>query len=217
MISIIIPTLDRPQKLVKSLEKLKNTTRTHETEVIIIVDEEDKATQAILKDNSLAKNGCFIVPGHPSPVSKWNFGAKQSKGEWLVLGSDDIDWSHEWLTLSLSTPNAGFLALRDFPNSDKFYEPHYMATREWLKKNQGGVLCVPHYKHWGLDLEVAMRAHRTFTYRVSRAVLPHLHYLWGMAVNDSTYNRALPHQLIDLELYKQREKDGFLDDYEGYL
>ena len=225
MISIIIPTLNRPYQLINSLVKLEATTEGIPIEIVVIVDEGDEITLENVKtfcewSITARKNITHIlqvVKGSPSPVEKWNSGAMRSSGEWLVLGADDLDWSPGWLRKSLDTSNKGFLALRDFNLSEKNFEPHYMATREWLKEFNGGVLTIPWYMHWGCDLEIARRAQRAGHYVVSAAILPHEHYLWNLAPNDTTYEKAKPHLRSDLDKFNERELKGFPDDFDPII
>jgi len=219
VISIILPTLNRADQLVRNLRILRENSRTT-LEIVVILDKEDTESKYKLlayfneevKEYFIVK----IMEGHPSPVEKWNEGAKLSSGEWLMLGADDVEWTPAWDDISLKTfPNKGFLALRDFADSKKVFEPHFMATRQWLKMYNGGVLAIPHYKHWYLDLEIALRAGKH--YEVSQAVLPHKHVIWGTAPNDKTYKRAKPYYEIDSQIFDDRRKRGFPNDFESYL
>jgi len=226
MISIIIPTLNRPYQLINSLDKLEETTEGIPIEIVVIADEGDIKTITACKDYFQERAArrdnqnnyiLQVVKGSPTSVEKWNSGAMRSSGEWLVLGADDLDWSFGWLRKSLDTPNKGFLALQDFDLSEKNFEPHYMATRAWLKEFNGGVLTIPWYKYWGPDLEIAKRAQRAGHYVVSAAVVPHKHYLWNLTSNDSTYKKAKPYLKTDLDKFNERELKGFPNDFDPII
>lgn len=220
MISVIIPTLNRPHKLISVLNELKLNSGAL-VEAIVIIDEEDIASK-----NAVCNYGAsgvtipitvIIVKGHPTPVEKWNNGAKHAHGFWIMLGADDISFTPQWDILSTHTPNMGFLALRDSADSKKHFEPHYMATKDWLREHNGGVLACPHYKHWCLDVEIAARAQKLNHYKVSNTIIPHNHFIFGTADNDSTYERGRVHYKNDLMLLRDREIKGFPDDFESYL
>lgn len=225
MISIIIPSLGRAEQLCNCLRELEQSVRDSEAnyEVIIILDEVDPESQDKAKNyiiNISKRPDTYTIStlkGSPTAIEKWNHGARKSIGEWLVLAADDLHWTYDWMKASLATDNKGFLALRDTYNSAKAFEPHYMSTREWLKKNQGGVLAVPHYTHWGPDLEIAMRARNLGHYQVSNAILPHTHWIWGTAIKDNTYKRAEETHKKDLLLFEERMKKNFPDDFENVL
>jgi len=220
MISVIIPSLDRPQRLISCLTSLQKYSK-GSVEVVVILDGEDKSSLEAVTD--FATKGVTIpitvriLKDHPTPIEKWNHGAKHSKGGWIMLAADDIVFTQEWDIVSLATPNHGFLALRDTVQLDRWFEPHYMATRGWLKQFNGGVLACPHYKHWCPDTEIAQRAHRAGHYKVSEAIIPHNHIIWGTAPNDATYDRAKPYHNTDLKLFNERMSKSFPNDYEGYL
>jgi len=197
---------------------LKDSSKGDDVEVVTVIDREDEATlERVIQFSPFSPN-IVTVDGHPDPVFKWNEGAKVARGNWLMLGADDLLWTRNWIAESLNTEgHHGFLAFRDNPRSDKAYEPHYMATRDWLKKYNGGVLCIPHYKHWYIDVEIASRALRAGHYKVSRAILPHKHYLFGTAPVDSTYDKAKPYYSDDCKIYAQRLEQCFPNDFESYL
>lgn len=220
MISVIIPSLDRPHKLIPVLNDLKLNSRLL-VEAIVVLDEEDIASK-----NAVCNYGASgvsipltvrVLKGHPTPIEKWNHGAKHSTGSWIMLAADDIEFTRNWDQISFDTPNKGFLAFRDTPESRKNFEPHYMATREWLRMYNGGVLATPHYRHWCPDVEIADRAKAQGHYKVSNAIIPHKHYLFGTATKDSTYEKGQVHYMNDLQLLKRRQEQGYLDDFESYL
>ena len=216
-VSIILPSLDRPNRLLATLKNLKYTTSNltkHEIETVIILDEDDLTSQTLMNRNGYS----FIIsPPNSTPIYKWNFGAQNSSGQWIYQCSDDIVHPINWLDQALETPNLGFLAIND-GKIGKNFEPFYLATRDWLIENQNGVLAVPHYRHWGNDLEIAGRARRLSHYRTALGVtLDHMHYLFNKAKKDSTYKKAEKFYSRDLELFRKRESLNFPNDFEGVL
>ena len=221
MISVILPTLDRSERLIKCLESL-NRNSTGEIETVLIIDESDYKTRdaviAFAKTPSFAKPITLrVMAGHPTAMEKWNHGAAYAAHEWLMLAADDIFFTPEWDKKSLETLNNGFLALRDNPMSIKEFEPHYMATKTWLRNHNGRVLACPHYKQWGPDVEIADRAKLIGDYKVSEAVIPHFHVYFHTAFNDATYERGRVHWESDLRLLQKRKAAGYPNDFEGCL
>jgi len=221
MINVIIPTLGRPHRLISTLQGLKENSKGL-VEVIIIADEKDRETiEAVCNYGSTGVTiplELRVLKGHPTPIEKWNHGARNAKDvEWIMLAADDIVFTHKWDIISVATPNYGFLALRDSPTSEKHFEPHYMATRDWLRTNNGGVLACPHYKHWCPDVEIADRARALGHYVVSEAIIPHNHVIFETASNDATYEKGKAHYAEDLALLHKRQIQGYLNDFESYL
>lgn len=227
-VSIILPTLNRSSQLRKVLNRLVDTTTKGVTETIVIVDAEDYDSVKVCADvathpeNSDFHLRCISMEGSPFGVEKWNEGAKRGTynhigSTWLALVADDLEFPDNWLADSLECENEGFLAFRDTEGSCKFYEPHYMATVDWLKKYNGGVLAVPHYKHWGIDVEIASKARTSGTYRVAKAVLKHNHVLNSGAMTDSTYEKGETFHVRDMEMFNLRRIDNFPNNFKGYL
>lgn len=208
-VSIILPSLNRSARLSKALLNLRASTHNVDTELVIVLDEDDITSQS-----TLTRDGYrfILTPPRSTPIFKWNFGAAFSNGEWLYQCSDDIHHPDNWLKRALATPNHGFLALSD--GLIRPFSPFYMAKRDWLKRFQNGTLAVPHYKHWGNDVEIAERARRIGHYVVAEGVkLTHLHYLYGKARRDSTYKLAEINYQDDLDLLAKRRALGFPDDF----
>jgi glycosyltransferase involved in cell wall biosynthesis len=211
-VSLILPSLNRAQKLVSTIDNFYNTNGGISIEIIVILSDEDIGSR-----NRLDKLGILysLIPTS-NPVIGWNFGAKLSKGEWLYIASDDVVHPKLWLEKSLNTKNLGFLAISDGRVRENF-EPFYMATRTWLKENQNGVLAVPHYRHWGIDPEVCGRAIKGGSYIKSPIIVTHNHPIYGTTKKDSTYKRAEKFYKKDVALFHTRRKLGFPNDFEGYL
>lgn len=213
-LSIILPSLNRPAKLIATILNLLYTTKNNDIEIITVLDSNDLTSQSIMSKNNYPY---IISPPESSPIYKWNFGAMNSKGKWIYQCSDDILHPDNWLNKCFDTPNHGFLAIND-GRIGKSFEPFYMATRDWLIENQHGVLAVPHYRHWGNDMEIAARARRIGHYQLAHGVIfEHLHFIFGKAKKDSTYARAEKFYKKDIDLFNEREALGFPDDFNGVL
>jgi glycosyltransferase involved in cell wall biosynthesis len=210
--SLILPSLNRPEKLVATIENLYNTTSKLKVEIIVVLDKDDKTSQERMKDF----HPYILVPSK-GPIFAWNEGAKISKGEWLYIASDDVIHPPDWLEIALNTKNTGFVSLPDQGSRRREFDPFYIATRDWLKTYQNGVLAVPHYKHWGIDPEIAGRAFLHNQFVRSPINVEHNHFLFNKSERDSTYDKAALHYKRDLEIFYQRQSMAFPDDFVGYL
>jgi glycosyltransferase involved in cell wall biosynthesis len=215
LVSIIVPTLNRPQQLIKLVDNINATTADHQVETIVVVEDSDSATWAIVK--SLPGVLPLSVSGNNTPIYAWNYGLKHSLGEWVVQAADDMEFTPDWLSEALATPNKGFIAFPDetkaSKNSNQTWEPHYMATREWLRTFQHGVLAVPHYRHWGCDVEICERAAISNTFTRAKVIVKHNHWLKDASRIDSTYQKAQKWYQRDLNLLELRRSMGFPDDF----
>lgn len=94
LISIIIPTLNRPNKLISLLDRLIGICPEEE---IIIVDD-SKNSQAEEIKNRYSREVTYIHRGEKLGVcSARNFGAKYSTSEYLIFFDDDDDFTNDWL------------------------------------------------------------------------------------------------------------------------
>lgn len=220
--SLIIPTRKRSQLLEQRLCTLKNNTpeiMKGEVEVILCVDSDDYDSKQLAVKTPFVY---FIVECQPLeiPAVKWNMACKHAKGKWLVTISDDCIPQPNWLTNALNMLSRGFIGLPDgvTGNRNNYFTPLYMATREWLRKYNGGVLVIPKYKSWYADIETAIRAQRSNTYTVGRnSVVTQLHSIFQTAPDDEIYRIGEMRRAEDLAMYNMRASYGFPDDFEGVL
>lgn len=214
-LSIIIPTLKRPVQLSNLINQIRATApKDLSYEIIAIPDSDDEFTLELLLEMNVET---IVSPKGTTPIQKWNLGLSKSKGNWIFQGADDILFPPNWWPSIMATPNQGFIALSDGRIKAQAYEPHYLATREWLKTNQNGVLAVPHYFHWGNDVEIGERANKLGHFVRAGIVFPHNHYVWNTAKKDSTYSKAEKYHKIDLETLNHRRSLGYPNDFQGVI
>ncbi len=222
--SIIIPTRHRAKLLDKRLNYLlKNTPELFngKADLIIAYDEDDNDTSNLRnKFGGILEIYWFSNPPLEIPCVKWNNAARKARGEWLVTISDDCMPEDKWLGSALNTVNRGFLGLPDGVTGDRnnLFTPLYMATKEWLRKYNGGVLVIPCYKSWFADVETCIRARRSNTYIVSKnSVVTQLHPVFKTAQDDEMYKLGETRRAEDFKTYHLREDKGFPDDFERCL
>ena len=88
MISLIIPTCNRPDDLHRCLRALEPQLEQHPCEVIVSDDSRDERTQAMLRNEFPSIK---ITTGPRSgPGANRNAGARQASGEWLIFIDDDV-------------------------------------------------------------------------------------------------------------------------------
>ena len=89
--SIIFPSRDRQDLLLKMLQSLThNTTHLDQIEVLIAVDHDDKKTFKFLCDLSLPFVKIYqVMRSLNFSRDYYNFLAKESKGRWIITANDD--------------------------------------------------------------------------------------------------------------------------------
>lgn len=150
-------------------------------------------------------------------VQKWNYGLKCALGfDAYVLGADDLWPQDGWLDAALEAASLGFgfVGLNDCHTDGAQLATHFLVTRDFIASHLGGVLCVPHYRAWYLDVEATARAKRAhqFAYAVNARV-DHRHVHWGKAEMDETYRRGYAVHRYDMLIHAARERAGYPNDY----
>jgi glycosyltransferase involved in cell wall biosynthesis len=223
-VSIIIPTRHRAKLLEQRLKVILSHTpelSDHSAELIVVHDLDDQESgHAVVR--AAGSIYPIIITSKPleTPANKWNQAASIAWGNWLVTISDDCIPQDKWLTNALRMITSGFIGLPDGVTGDRnnFFTPLYMATKDWLRKYNGGVLVIPHYKSWYADIETAMRAKNSNTYTVGRnSVITQLHEVFGTADNDEMYRLGATRRAEDLNTYNLRVSKGFPNDFDKVL
>lgn len=84
LISVIVPTCDRPELLAVCLSALPEF-----VEVIVSDDSRSEATRSMLKDRFPRSR--WVQGPRRGPAANRNFGARCAEGEWLVFLDDDCE------------------------------------------------------------------------------------------------------------------------------
>ena len=121
MISIIIPTCNRPDLLANCLDllaaepEIKNGLS---VEVIVTDDSKDSRTESLIAEKySFVK---WVNGPKVGPAANRNFGAKQATGEWLFFLDDDCLPQSGWLSAYKAAINtSGFLVLEGVTTTDR--------------------------------------------------------------------------------------------------
>ena len=202
-IAILIPTYFRPAGLRRLLQSLRNTA----PEIYPVVVAEPGDEQASVIANSFGAIFAYCPPPHKSGP-KWNFALSiASNFDAYILGSDDTyylpGWYEEMVKSLEENDNSGLFALNDGTSCQ-----HYLMTRDFMVEHHGGVMAVPHYSGWSLDIEAVERASRVGKYFfVEKARLVHD---WHGSATRIKCNR-------DKAIFEARKAVGFPDDFESII
>jgi glycosyltransferase involved in cell wall biosynthesis len=91
LVSVVIPTLDRPKLLVRAIASVLRQTH-HEIEVIVVADRPDPDTVSAVRSVDDPRLRLILNP-HPSTAAgARNVGADQATGEWIAFLDDDDEW-----------------------------------------------------------------------------------------------------------------------------
>ena len=214
-IAALIPTLHRPEGLIRVLSSLRDTAP--DVQIVVAVDDDDEtakhtarlfgAAVAVCKE---PRQGCAYA---------WNTAMQSvANADIYIIGSDDCIFTEGWLEAALRALNkmggsglVGFNAR--WKKTDVSF--HYMMTRDFIIEHHGGVAAIPHYSSWCVDSEACERAMRAGKYvRALDAIVLHE---WLGPDGDETYRIAKARRTPNKDLFFRRQEQGFPDDFDPIL
>ena len=91
LVSVVIPTLDRPKLLLRAIESvLRQTYR--EIELIVVADRPDPDTVSAVRSMEDPRLRLILNPRPSTAAGARNIGADQATGEWIAFLDDDDEW-----------------------------------------------------------------------------------------------------------------------------
>lgn len=96
MISIVIPSLNRPKEIGRILKRFNRSEAGLDLEIIIVDDSSENFSGSFEKVSGLQL--CYVHRGEKLGVSSArNVGVREAKGEYLIFLDDDDDFTEDWL------------------------------------------------------------------------------------------------------------------------
>ncbi len=100
-VSVVIPTLDRPNLLLRALRSVFNQTYPH-LDVIVVLDRPSEETIAALRAIEDPRLRVIFNPRPVNAPAARNLGADHAKGDWVAFLDDDDEWLPEKIEKQLS-------------------------------------------------------------------------------------------------------------------
>jgi Glycosyl transferase family 2 len=91
LVSVVIPTLNRPKLLVRALNSVLRQT-CQEFEIIVVADRTDEDTVRATRALNDARIRVVLNREAPTAAGARNTGADDAQGEWLAFLDDDDEW-----------------------------------------------------------------------------------------------------------------------------
>jgi len=219
--SVVIPSRDRPERLLKAVESVLGTAP--DVEVILVLYTRDVESRAIVSGLVPDENIVLYPSTHLHTAELWNLGAAVASGEYLVTGADDLIFKPGWHEAARTAMDKmggyGLVSLNlGLEFGFEVSATHYMVSRKYAVRRLGGCLMIPVYEHGFTDIEVSHRAFgdRRLVYEKD-AVAEHLHPSAGTVEMDHIYEKGSSSNDRDEALYWERREAGFPDDFEPVL
>lgn len=215
MISIIIPTCERPEMLENMLKSIDLTTSRNEREVIVIIDGDyDSAHVAV-------GHGCNVIDfsqDKRGALFCWNRGLQLSSGDMICQSGDDQVFHDGWLGYALESHAGQLGGYGVVGMNDLAYDGNtQLATmvifdRKFCKDHLGGVIAPPVYNYYCVDSEINAKAKLLGKfYWDKRAIAEHLHCAHGKRPLDAHDQERLDknYEAIDGKIFEERKALGF--------
>lgn len=152
MISVVMPTYRRAERLKEAVRNLFKTAP--DVELIVVIEQDDaESRQAI---DRLGAEGYLLrysVSTQGNAVKAFNLGASVANGEAIMLGEDDVRFHTGWYENAKTLLHQGYGFIGCDNGNEHVCPTNYIATKEWLRKNARGVLSLPIFNQIG---DVAM-------------------------------------------------------------
>jgi glycosyltransferase involved in cell wall biosynthesis len=213
MISILVPTYGRAERLKAVFENMEDTTVTPHEVIWVLEDDDEDSRKACAE---LQPSLTLINQRKRFYGGAINYGYQFAKGEYIFTGSDDLKYYHGWdvQVLGVMKGSVRIGGTNDLMHPwvpEGRHATHYLVDRRYIEE----VGCVPDeppgtfmpeiYDGLFTDAEIIMiaKARGVFAPCLS-SVVEHLNFAGGRSVFDGTYRKA--HNYVDSDRQKHYDR-----------
>jgi glycosyltransferase involved in cell wall biosynthesis len=212
-IAILIPTLNRAERLKAVADNIHKNTKVSHTIYFIIEPEDDASLKVIQEINEWA-----VYNKETQYVGAINTGYRFTKEPYIFCGSDDLDFHEGWDSECLKVmenPKIGITGPIDSWEISKsgVHCSHLFIRRSYLKKYSGvedeeNVVYSSNYIHLMCDIETEQTAMKRGAFEQCKtAFVEHNHWFIGKAQKDATYALCDNCRDHDVAVYDKRRKN----------
>ena len=207
-VAILIPVLDRPQRVRQLVENIRAATPQPHT-IVFLCDPADRATQ----DQIALAGGCRMLSPGGSYAHKINAGVAATTEALLFLAADDLRFHERWLDRALARMRGQIqvVGTNDLGNPRVRrgrHSTHSLVARGYALLgtiDEPGVLLHEGYTHNFVDTEFITTARARGVYaHAGDSIVEHLHPHWGKAKDDGTYRLGQASWTHDQQLFRDR-------------
>lgn len=225
-IAILTPTILRQEGLTRSLKTLRETTKHLNNHIIdiFVAAEKDDLKARIIADKYKAHISYCEEP-RQGPAYAWNTAlAAAPDYDAYFTGSDDIEYTAGWLdevlrVLDEELHGSGLVGINDGrwgrEKVERMCATHYLMTRDFIVRYNGGVAAAPFYHADYTDMEANARARRAGCWAWAEKAL--VRHLWGGPNGDEGYQNATRKRSQMRPLYEERKRLGFPNNFEPVI
>lgn len=219
MISIIIPSYGRPDKIRAAVENShQNTVGVHEVVMVVELDQLAQYEDAFAGIHAASWLSITCNERSRSYGGAINYACDYANGEYIFMASDDLDFHHGWdveaMHTMLALPTIKVVGTNDLLNEfvlNGWHSTHSLVDRRYLE-DPGGVIGEPGvalfegYSHNYVDTEfIGTAKARSVFAPCLTSVVEHKHFTVGKSEKDETYEKGYLHLQEDHDLYQSRK------------
>ena len=218
MISIVIPSYGRASRISGVLHNIRQTTITpYEIVVVVEPDQHQEYMAALVPSNDTI---LVINERSRSYAGAVNTAVKFALGDYLFMGSDDLNFHSGWDTEALrvmnALPNIQVVGTNDLWNKfvlEGVHATHYLVSKTYVDDPGGvvdgerGLVLYEGYDHNYTDTEFigTAKARAAFAPCLT-SVVEHLHFTAGKSLRDDTYRKGYAEIEEDARTYLRRRE-----------
>lgn len=215
MISILIPTCNRPALLREMLKSLRDTTQGWEIETIFVIDGDSESVNiatlygADVIDYSHTKRGALWA---------WNRALFLSDGDIIIPCGDDHLFHKGWLEYALESHEKrlggyGVVGMNDLAyDGNAQLATMFLFDRKYCKEQMGGIFAPPMYHYYCIDSEWNAKAKILGRfYWDERSIQEHIHSAHGKRPVDDLDREKMDAGWMetDNKTFEERKANGF--------
>lgn len=207
--SLLHPSRSRPEKSISTTRDWLNTCHTKDVELIVSIDESDPEKAHYKSAYASVSNARVIIRDNRSAVDAINNAAKESRGDILIVVSDDTGCIRNWdQIISSATQGRKDFILKTFDGVQKWIITMPVLDRAYYERF--GYIYYPEYTHMFCDTELTHVADITKKVIWRNDIeIKHLHYSVTKQPRDHVYERNDSTFKHGQNIYIQRFKNSF--------
>jgi glycosyltransferase involved in cell wall biosynthesis len=148
LISVVIPTHDRPDFLAEALASVRAQTFT-DYEIIIVSDSETAENRDLSRTVAARFDCRYFTVSYRNPSKTRNFGVEQAKGEWIAFLDDDDLWLPAKLERQIADARRTGADMIACDLVDFFPDGRERISRCRIPEDWSYVKALSHEKFWG--------------------------------------------------------------------
>jgi len=216
MIDVLVPVLGRPENAKPLFDSLSASGA--DAKLTFVCTGGDKPQIRACEETGVNVIVVKWPAGHGDFARKINEGFRQTDGDYLFMGADDIEFAAKWDTIALNMMRGRVrvVATNDKANRQVMrgeFGTHCLISRDYINTQGGtysqepGVVLYEGYDHNFVDRELCdvAKSRRAFAF-ANRSIVRHRHPLWRTAEWGPTYRKALAEFSADQRLFAERSR-----------